>query len=764
MQRSDLLQKVTGEATYCDDLTLPGMLYAALVRSPVSHGLIRGTDTSEALASPDVISVTTGADEWSLPRARIGGWVLDQPLLAQERVRYAGEPVAAVVATSQQAAEQAAMLVYCDIEPMEALPSIDAALAAQVEPLHRQEYVHAHTALPIAGVADEPISPFSNVCYRSVFEGGDVEALMETAAWIHDETYRFPAVAQMPLEPYAVMASWQEDDALQIWSSTQEPFKIREDLARLFDLSPAKIRVRVPFVGGGFGAKNGSKYEPLTAALARNVKRPVKLTLGLEDTFLTSSRHESVVRVRTGISSEGRMVAREVFTDLNAGAYAGSSPRVCAKTAYRAIGPYRFDAFRSVARAIYTNRLPAGSARGFGTPQVAWATETAIDEIALELGRDPADYRGSHFIDDASGYLLDSSVRVGADLRSGLAAVAERRPAKRGELEGFGFATGVKDGGGVASVSEASVGLRPDGQLVITSSKVEMGQGTVAMLTEIGAREMRCRPGRITVLQPDTRTEVYDSATNASRSTVFSGNAVLDACRKLRSEIDDRLAARLDVAPASWRLCGGDVVVDEHERVSLGELFEYPESGRDQYVATERSTYRTQVDLSSRLGHKSPFFEVSHGAAHVRIDPETGEIALLEYISAADVGHAVNRSACIGQDEGAVMMGVGHTMMEHLSFDSQGALMNGNLADYEVPRMRNYPQSGVETILIENGDGPGPYGAKGASEGGVLPVAPAIGNAVFDACGIRIRSLPMSPMRVWQLLREERRGGSVETA
>lgn len=740
--REDAIPKVTGAARYTSDLTIPGCLHAAIARSEIAHGELRAVDVREAQSVPGVVATLVG-EELSHLDAVFGEWVLDQPPLATGRIRFHGEPIAAVVADSPRAAHLGALAVTADVVPIDASLDMAAALRDDALPVH------------------PPGDAGPNVCSRSDLEVGDVTAGLRAAAWVHEATYEFPAVFHYAMEPYTCLADW-DGDLLDVQSATQEPFKVREQLARIFDLPLNRVRMRVAFIGGGFGGKAAPKYEPLVAALAMKVARPVKLVTDVRGSFLTVSRHAARITVITGMDAENCMIARDTHIDYDTGAYADKGPRVARKGAYRAAGPYRIANVRATARAIYTNKLPAGAFRGFSTPQVVWAAESAIDEIATHLGEDPLAFRLRHLKERGEPFLGDDTP-LDADLAEGIgrAATDIGWAAAVGPDSGRGLAVGVKDGGGGVGRSEAVARLHLDGSVDIETSTVELGQGSRTVLRAIAAVELGIPPERVRVHHVDTSSTPYDVGTGASRSTVAVGSAVADACRQLRRRVLDLTAehapgtvelvldgtdvvASMDVDGnrATQRFCLAEVVATHHG-LSAAEVGPLMASG-----------VHTVSGGSGLLGSATPFYEVSHGAAEVDVDRDTGEIAVTRYVSVADVGHAMNRITCEGQDEGAVVMGLGHTLSEELAFDGEGQLLNGALIEYRVPRAGDLPEGGVRTVLLENGDGPGPQGAKGAGEGGIIPVAPAIANAVAAATGVRLRVLPLTPERVWRTLRD----------
>lgn len=744
--RTDALDKVTGRAVYTTDLVLPDMAHAVLVRSAVPHGTLTSIDVSAAEAHPGVVTTLLGQELAHLD-PYFGEWVLDQPPLAIGTVRFVGEPVVGIVAETERAALEAAELVEIEIEPLPTLASPDEALAATGVSIHPER--------PSADLDN------ANVCYRAEFEHGDVDAAMAAAAYVHRATYRFPSTSHYAMEPHACLASWGPE-GLEMWSGTQQPFKVRADLARIFKVPLSQVRVRVPYVGGGYGGKGQSKYEPVTAALARKAKRPVRLAVSIEESFRTVRRHAAVVEMATAVDAAGNLIARDTRVVFDTGAYADKGPRVAKKGAYRATGPYSIPNFRSVGLAVYTNTIPAGAFRGFSTPQVVWAGESAIDEVAAHLGEDPVAFRLARLARRGEPFLANDTP-LDADLAQGLRMAADalnwdEEPARG---HGRGVAVGVKDGGGGTGSSQASVRLHADGSCDVLVGTSELGQGSRTVFAQLAADELHAPMSQVTVRFADTDVVPFDRGTNASRSTVAVGSAVVDAARRVRAELAE---AATDVWGSAEELSiDGPNIAAAGQQGSLRSLLATARGIPETEVAAVIATGSHDVVASATpLGSSTLFYEVGHGAAEVVVDHETGEIDIVRYASVADVGRAINPATVEGQDEGATMMGIGHTLFEQVEYEG-GEPLNTNLFDYRVPRTDDVPAD-FQTLLLELLDGPGPGGAKGAGEGGIIPVAPAVANAVYQATGVRIRDLPMTPESVWRALRAARRATHEETA
>jgi len=538
-----------------------------------------------------------------------------------------------------------------------------------------------------------------------------------------------------------------KSDRLTLWAATQEPFTLREHLADIFQLPLNKIRVIVPYVGGGYGGKLAVKTEPLAAALAWKAKRPVRLAHTIEESFKTVSRHPARVTIKTGVMNNGKLVARQCLIHMETGAYADAGPRVTQKAGYRCFGPYRLPHMQTDAYTVYTNTVPAGAYRGFGTLQVTWAYESQMDIIAEKLGIDPLEFRLKNLLRKGEVY-TPGDTPVDCDLRAGLLRTAkeigwnEKKKPNRGK----GLAVCMKDGGGTYKVSSAAVKLNADGSVVLLTGTVEVGQGARTALSQVVAEELGVPFDRIAVAQLDTDVTPYDVNTNASSSTVVMGLSVQRATQDLKRQLL-RHAARILKTPAARLAIRAGKVHAGKESLSLEQLMHkifLSKAGE----LIGRGAYQDVKNNKAALGSPTTFWEISWGGAEVEVDRDSGEIKFIKYVSLADVGQAINPVLCEGQDEGGVMNAIGHTLLEEMVY-KDGQLLNPNLVDYRVPTFATLPVE-FESVLVENHNGPGPFGSKGTGEGGLLPVAAAVGNALYQATGLRLYDLPLTPEKVWR--------------
>lgn len=751
--RVDAVDKVTGQARYISDLVVPGMLEARILRSPLTHARITRIDVSGALAVPGVVAVVTGEDLGDID-PYYGVAYKDQPILAMARVRYEGEPVAAVAAIDALAAEEAVERIEVEYDELPEVTTLDESLAEGAPLVHEHLRPSGHfrdlrSLRPVAG---------TNICHHYHYQRGDGKRGLEEAEVIVEDEYTFPSVQHVSLESFVAIARW-DGDLLTVWAGTQHPFPVRKELAEIFGLGQHQVRVVVPLIGGAFGQKCYTKIEPLAAVLARRAGQPVRVSLSLSDAFRTLRRHPARIWIRTGAMRDGTLVGREARLWLETGAYADVGPRVTNKAGYRTIGPYRWRHLEVDAYTVYTNRVPAGAFRGYGGPQASWAGESQLDHLAEILGMDPFELRARNLLNRGEEYSPGDTLLDG-DLRQSLQAAATvvewTRPAPRGR--GKGIAIAIKDGGGTHTVSTSVVRLHADGTASVYAGSVEVGQGPRTVMAQIAAEALALPPERVTVHEPDTGTTPYDQGTSASRSTTLMGYAVSQAAHDVRAQLVE-IAQRLFEAPADIIALRDGAAWAGPRSASYAELLVH-HFGMSGGELVGRGTFRPGV-FEGPLGGATTFWEGGAGAAEVEVDEETGEVRVTRYATVADVGRAINPVLCECQDEGAAMQGLGHTLFEEMVFE-RGQLLTTSLIDYRVPLMSDLPDE-FASRLVENADGPGPYGAKGVGESGIIAPGPAVASAVSAAVGLRMRELPLTPERVWQALRQRQLSRSQRT-
>jgi CO/xanthine dehydrogenase Mo-binding subunit len=743
MRRVDAAEKLRGDARFVGDLTLPRMLHGKVLRSPVAHARIVSIDASEALAMPGVVAVLTGADLLDID-PYWGHAIKDRPIVAIERVRFAGEPVAAVAAEDEATAETAVAAIRVEYADLPLVGSLEAALAPDAPLVHdgpvRPGLFHGLGRLP---------EREGNVCYRYGFEQGEVDETFAAADIVVEGEYLFPGVYQYAMETHSVVAHWV-DGGVTMWATCQHPFLVRAEVAALFGLPLGRVRIVVPYLGGGFGSKSYTKMEPITAALARKAGRPVRIVNRVDESMVTTRRHGARIRMRTAATADGRLLARHAELSFDTGAYADNGPRVTATGGDAAPGPYRWSAVRVDARCVYTNTAPSGSYRAFGASHVQWAGELQVDEVARRAGLDPLAVRRRNLLHPGEevrpgGKPLDADL-VG-DVEKAAAALGWEDP--RDPDTGRGLSVGLL-AAGAHPVSSAVVRIEADGEAIVLVGSTEMGQGQRTAFAQVAAEVLGMDAERVRCVGTDTSFTPYDRSTGASRSTTLAGLAVQRAAQEVR---DDLLAIAASIWPgreADIVLADGAAWCDE-ERRTYAELIARRFGLAGGQLIGEGGVH---PEGTGSYAEGPVFWEVCIAAAEVRIDRATGGLKVTRTATVADVGKAINPQLVERQDEGATMQGIGNALFEEMVFD-QGLLVNDDLLEYRIPTTRDLPERST-CVIVENGDGPGPFGAKGCGEGAFAGIIGAIATAAADA-GVPVTELPITPERIWKRINESRR-------
>jgi CO/xanthine dehydrogenase Mo-binding subunit len=731
-------ERVTGRQRFVGDVRLDNLLHVRLVTLDVAHARILAIDTAEAARVPGVRAVLTGADLPD-PMPRFGPVYADRPVLADGETRFHGEPVAAVAAETEEAAEQAAELVRVEFEELPAVLTVAQALAPDA-PLVQDPCLR-----------EGPLA-HGNVLREWHFGWGDVDAAR--APCVVENTYTFPMVTHFAIEPHAFLAA-ADADGVTVWSAIQHPYALQAQLATLLGLPIAKVRVVAPDPGGAFGGKQHAKFEPLVAFLAQRTGRPCRLALSLAQTFQAVRRTAYRVRIRTGFAADGTIRFQDVETDGLLGAYADIGVRVISKSTYLMCGPYRVPDARVHVRALLSHTPPATAFRGFGTPQVAWAVESQMDEAARRLGIDRLEIRLRNLAGRGEEVVPGDKPADGdwsESLRKAADAIGWGTPLAPDRGRGIGVA--IKSSATTGS-SYAIVRLHMDGSATVMAGTSDMGQGARTVLAQIAANELGVTPDAVAVVMGDTGMAPFDLQTSASRSTVFMGTAVAEACGDVKRQVAEMAQRALHVGPGDVVVGNGTVRVEDRT-LSFPDVLVAGFAGvRGEVIGV--GSRRGEADPTHPLGGAPSFYEFNCTAVEVEVDRETGELLVVKHVSVADVGKALNPAHVEAQDEGAAIMGLGHTLMEHLIFDEHGRIPNRGALDYRIPTTKDVPLE-LHSLLVENADGPGPFGAKGAGEGGLFAVSPAIASAVTEAPGAVIRELPLTAERVWRALHADDTG------
>lgn len=743
VDRLESRSKVTGTADYTHNLVLPRMLHAKVVRSSEAHARILSIDTSAAAAMPGVFQVVTAQDVLEIiPDPHYGPAFHDQPILAIQKVRHIGEPVAVVLASDVHVAEAAAGLVVVTYETLPAV--FDEVIAATSNAILVHDVLRPAGTFPdlkhLAG------RKATNVALDYRLRHGDAEAVFAQADRVFDHTFRTQQVTHVPLEPMISIGE-PTDHGLVLHTASQSPSFVRLEIARLLGWPENRVQVKTRLLGGGFGAKLYIKLEALAAALALIARRPVRVALTMEEQFYTTTKHATTFRIRSAVDTSGRITARHCEVYWNGGAYADIGPRVTQKSGFTAGGPYDIANLSIDSYQVYTNLPPAGAFRGFGITQVVWGYESQADLIAREIGMDPVEFRRLNLLENGRPHGT-GTVMKDAALRLVLDRVAERmtwhQPIERGTgtmRRGRGIGLGFK--AMVApTTSVATITLGGDGSCILLISTVDMGQGSDTAMAIVAADVLGLRAEDIRVVHPDTDVTPYDMATLGSRSTFSMGNAVklaaqdlLEKLRGLATELGvhfDGLGKVSTLLKKKFGMQAGTVV------------------GTGSFIPSYQSP-----DADGRSPDITPNWMVGGTGVELEVDIETGHFRLLRMENVVDCGTQLNPKVVETQISGAAIMQLGATYLEKMEFDAEGQLRNASFSEYKIPGILDYPsQFGVEAV--ESQQSTGAYGAKGIGESGCFGVASAMAEAIHDAVGVRITSLPITPEAVFRALAEKR--------
>ena len=755
LPRVDAVEKVTGLAEYTDDLDLSGMLEAELLTSPHAYARILSIDTSKAASLDGVVAIVTGGNIEKL----YGTTVKDRPVLARGVVRFVGEPVVAVAATTKEIAREAVRLVDVEYEPLKPVFTPEEAVAPDAPLLHPDlmEYEKEVTANAIPG---------SNICNHFKIRKGDVARGFAESDYLFEDTYEVPRNHHACIENHSVIAQFEKDGTLHLWTSNQSPYVLQRSLAELFDKPWNKVRVTIPNLGGGFGSKIYPSIEPPIVALAeRSGHRPVRLTMDREQDFCRITNHGCTVRIKTGLRKDGTIVARQIVTHWDTGAYADCGPLLTRNSGFTSAGPYRIEHVKIDAYSVYTNRPVATAFRGYGIPHVTWAYENHLNRIAHEMGIDPLEIRLKNVIRDGDlSHTGEKMVAVG--MKECLVQVAKAahwepgaRPARvelgDGRFRSLGIACSWK-GTMRHYATAATVRILEEGSVEVNCSNVDMGQGSATIYSQIAAHELGVPVERVEVRHPDTFITPYDRTTSASRGTFHGGTAVMKAARDAWQQIATYAAKVFRCDPQDVKANNGFIVDPETGHTySFGEIINKAVPGGIDVIGHGDSYMEGGTGLDRETGQGSnptSFWMYAAQIAEVEVDTRTGRIKVNKIFAVSDVGRAINRLNCVEQIRGGVTMGLGIALSEELKFDNAGRILNSNLHDYKIPTCPDAPP--IDAIIVEVPHPLGPYGAKGLGEAPVGPVAPAVAAALADAAGVWVTKLPMTPERVLDALRK----------
>jgi len=741
LQRIESRDKVTGRAEYTHLMQLPGMLYAKLFRSTVAHGRIRSVNLGPARQAAGVLHVVTIEEiKKFIPHPYYGPAFHDQPILADGKVRFIGEPVAVVLAHDPHVAEEAVQLITAEYEELPAIYD-------EIDALNSKTFVHEELK-PAGTFADlkhlQGVSG-TNVALDYRLRRGDFEKAYAAAEHKFEHEFKTQKVVHLPFEPFASIADFRHDHVI-IHTASQSPSFVRIEIARLLGWPENKVRVKVPHVGGGYGSKLYIKLEALAVALSMIARKPVKVAATMEEMFYQITKHPCTFRIKSGVDKNGRIVARKCEVFWNTGAYADIGPRVAQKAGLTASGPYNIDNVWIDSCALYTNLTPSGALRGFGLPQIAWAYESHTDMMARALNLDPAEFRQKNLLREGDVHATGQLV-VDAALDQVLNTVLERinwkGPLKRDDgniRRGRGFGIAIK---AVTSptTSVAVINVAGDGSVTLHCGTVDMGQGSDTGLAQIVGECLDVPAETVKIIHPDTDVTPYDMGTLGSRSLFHMGRAIQRAADDVRDKI---AALRKEVGEPEGSNAPIAALLQKRYGMQAGNIIG---------TGTYKPEYEPPSRETGQSGNVTPFWLVSAAGAEVEVDIETGRLKILKLTNVVDAGKAVNPRIVETQISGGAIMQLGFTLFEQIQLDG-GQITNASLADYKIPGFHDLPIK-MENLYVQHDQSNGPFGAKGVGESSMFCVSPAIANAIEDAVGVRVTSLPLDPETLYRAIRHE---------
>lgn len=746
----DAYAKATGEAKFATDVFLPNMLWAKVLRSPLPHARILSIDTEKAKCLPGVKAVLTAED---VPDSKYGALVLDMGIFARDKVRYIGEAVSAVAAVDEDTVDEALDLIQVEYEELPAVFDPVEAMQPHAPIIH--EELKSYTTL----FERTERAMTGNVNYQADITRGDIEDGFSQSDMVFEDTYQTQKVHPAYLEPNSTVATFDSQGRLVIYNTTQRPHINQAILSSLLGLPISKIRVVPCYVGGAFGGKNRTLTEPTAAALALKTKAPVRLTFSREEEFTSSTtRHSSVIKLKTGVKRDGTLVASQITMIYDCGAYA-PTPNAVWLGAVTATGPYRIPHVRLEAFSVYTNKTMGGAFRGYGTPQVTFARESQMDQIAHRLNMDPVELRlkncfkkgdSLHTGQELASVNIEDTILKARDLIGW-------KKAKTGENRALGISCGFCPCGGFATSSVIKMNM--DGTAVVATGAMDMGQGLRTVMAQIAAEELGLNTDDITVIIGDTDSTPFDVGIFGDRGTHTAGMAVKMAATDARNQLLELAAEKMEANPADMEIQDKKIFVKgaPHRFVHFKEVLGggmYKKGGPVIGKASiNPSTH--PIDPTIAQGAASRMFSTYTFATNiveVEVDRDTGEIQVHKAVGAQDCGTVINPDGVEGQMVGGMTIGLGYGMYEEMEI-IDGQVMNPNFLEFRLPTAADMPE--ISVVKVENHDPNGPFGAKGAGNSSVINLAAAISNAVFNAVGVRVKDLPLTPEKLFQHMKNK---------
>jgi CO/xanthine dehydrogenase Mo-binding subunit len=722
-------EKVGGKALYAVDVVLPDILWVKVLRSPVAHGKIKKIDTAAAQKLPGVKAVLTGQD---LAGIKIGKKIVDMPLLADGVVRYIGEKVAAVAAESEEAAEQAADLI--DVE-YEGLPVVTEALEAMqsAAPL-----LHPNVA-EYKGLLHKIEAP-SNAVVHLTWNKGDVEEGFRQSDLVVENTFQVPAVHQGYIEPHSCVVAVRPDGGAEVWASTKSPFAMREQVGSALAISPADIVVHPCYVGGDFGGKGDANEVALCYVLSKRTGRPVKFLVDYSEELIAGNpRHGATIRIKTGVKKNGLLIAQRMEYVFDSGAYGAYRPQGFLVGAHEASGPYRIPNTHIEEKYVYTNKFPCGYMRAPGHPQGSFASESQANIVAKKLGIDPAEYRRMNFMQDGDHFPVGeriAHVKAAETLRRALEDSGYHGAKAKNVGRGCAVGNWVSKGG----ESYCFVKIDEQGDVTLSTAVMDTGPGAYTIMRQIVGEELKVPLDAIKVEILDTTKVLKDTGVRGSSSTRVHGGSAYEAGKKAREQVLRAAAEAMKASPDELILYDGGVTHGRAER-------------RMSFAEIARANGGPIVAEGHYLNMKEgPETSTVAQVAEVTVDEETGEVDVRRVTTAHNTGTILNPLTHQGQIDGAVVMGMGYGTMEQIMTDDGGKVLTANLGDYKLPNIKDIPQ--LKTAIFQSDTGSGPYHSMSIGETAIIPTAAAIANAVEDAIGARVMSLPITAEKVLAAIKQ----------
>ncbi len=749
--RTDAWDKVIGRAVYTDDMKLPNMLYGRLLRSPHAHARVLNVNIEKALKLPGVKAIMTGKDILPI-KYGIVPFAQDEYGLAIDKVRYVGDEVAAVAAVDEATAEAALELIEVEYEPLPAVFTIEDALKLGAPNIHEGPKVKNNVSIQ----------------YRKEF--GNIEEGFAQAYHIREDVFRTHGQYHAPMEPHAAIAMYEPSGKLTLWSSTQIPYFLRHNLASTLGIAEDRIRVIKPVVGGGFGVKIDMFSKDFCAAfLSMKTGRPVKFLYDREEAqTCVRGRHPSRLKVRTGVTKDGKITSQHIDLTVDGGAYNSTAPLIITLSGYFGMIPYHLPNLVLDAKHVYTNKQANGAMRGHGVPQMRFAIESQVDMLAADLGMDPLEFRLINALEAGCEHPAQMTLRT-CGFKESLVKAAEAIGWKEKRNQGNNRGVGMGGSGWASGVNNMShigggavVKLEKTGGVTVLTGAADIGQGAESVIAQIVAEELGVSFAKVRVVAADTDVCPLDSGTFGSGVTVRSGKAAQLAARDIKKTILQVVAKEIGADPEEMTIREDYIMLRDERKMQINKAVKLVQYADIQVPMVGRGYYQLPAKEPTTLlrdnGDISGSYSFGTQACEVEVDPKSGRVTILKIVTADDAGRALNPDQVEGQIEGAVMTGVGHTLFEDPDYD----LVNGqnrsvSFIDYKLPTAADAPDQSV--VHVETNDPVGPFGAKECGEGATIYTAPAIVNAIYNAIGVRIMDLPVTPEKILKALDEKNNKG-----